>query len=277
MALKKPTPSFEENNDDGANAVAEEAQSPAVEETSAASADAGSTADHAVTATTAVAKASASSVATINEAAANAKRFQRELEEMRGASDFSFGNYRVFKGNNGEIAEMNGDKDSLGRWAKVRLMAWDEHFEVSPGTKEGKEFVAYSKDGKIIDSVIGDDQKKFVGKTTDEYLQYLQDTEGFNDAKVRRFIDTACALLGTDTGDGPIGEVIQITLSESSIPAFSKYQQALKDKAKCVAMGLPGFSVPEDPFTLYFIREAAEKGSNRWTKLKVTDRLPAKI
>lgn len=277
MALKKPTPSFEENNDDGANAVAEEAQKPAAEETSAASADAGGSADPAVTATTAVAKASASSVATINEAAANAKRFQRELEEMRGASDFSFGNYRVFKGNNGEIAEMSGDKDSLGRWAKVRLMAWDEHFEVSPGTKEGKEFVAYSKDGKIIDSVIGDDQKKFVGKSTDEYLQYLQDTEGFNDAKVRRFIDTACALLATDTGDGPFGEVIQITLSESSIPAFSKYQQALKDKAKCVAMGLPGFSVPEDPFTLFFIREAAEKGSNRWTKLKVTDRLPAKI
>jgi len=227
---------------------------------------------------TALARASATSLS-VQEAASRAKEFQREVQDMKGASDFSYGNYDVFKGNNGVIQQMGGDEADLGRWAKVRLLAWDEHFEISPGTqdKTSKDFVAYSKDGRTIDSVIGDDQKRFVGRTEEEYLTYLKNDEGFGEAKVRRFIDTACALLGTDSGEGPIGRVIQVTLSESSIPAFSKYQQELTDNARCVAMGLPGWSLPEDPFTFFFLREMASKGTNRWTRLKIVSTLPAKL
>ena len=42
-------------------------------------------------------------------------------------------------------------------------------------------------------------------------------------------------------------------------------------------MGLPGFTVPEDPFTFYYLREAASKGNQNWTKLKIVAELPAKI
>ena len=108
-------------------------------------------------------------------------------------------------------------------------------------------------------------------------MKYLRDDEEFAKAKSRRFIDTACALLATDSGDGPIGKVIQVTLSESSIPAFSRYQQELQDNARCVAMGLPGFTLPDDPFTFFFLRELAQKNSNKWTKLKVVTSLPAKL
>lgn len=233
-------------------------------------------ANDAVTQTTlVVAKASAGALTT-TEAAAMAKRFQKEVEEMKGASDFAFGNYETYKANNGSIVGMTGDKTDLGRWAKVRLIAWDEHYECSPGTDDGKDYVAYSKDGVTIDSVIGEENRTFVGKTVTEYLEFLG-SEGFDRAKVRRFIDTGVALLATDNGDGPIGSVIQVTLSESSIPSFSRYQQQLKDNAKCVAMGLPGFTLPADPFTMYFIREAANKGDRRWTKLKISANLPAKL
>lgn len=231
-----------------------------------------------VAATTAIATASSTSVA-VADAAARAKQFQREVQDMKGASDFSYGNFRVFKGNNGEIAETGGDEESLGRWAQVRLLSWDEHFEVSPGEQSAntKDFVAYSKDGEVIDSVIGEELKTWVGKPVKEYLEYLKAEEQFENAKCRRFIDTACALLGTDNGDGPIGEVIQVTLSESSIPAFSRYQEELKNKARCVAMGLPGFKLPEDPFTFFFIREVTSKGNNKWTKLRISATLPAKL
>ncbi len=277
MALKKPA--FEQEPTTTAEyAVPETAYSEAatavVEEPVQRQEAASAAATTAVT----VAKASATSLS-VADAAAKAKEFQREVAAMKGASDFSFGNYPVFKGNNGSIAESGGDEADLGRWAQVRLLSWDEHFECSPGESGAstKEFVAYSKDGKTIDSVIGEEQKRWVGASVNDYMNYLKTEEEFSNAKCRRFIDTACALMATDSGDGPIGTVIQVTLSESSIPAFSKYQQSLADTARCVAMGLPGFKLPEDPFTFFFLREVTSKGNNKWTKLKIVSSLPAKI
>ena len=60
-----------------------------------------------------------------DEIARQAKAFQAELNDMKGAADFTFGNYAVFKGNNGEIAQTGKDDVSLGRWAKVRLLAFE--------------------------------------------------------------------------------------------------------------------------------------------------------
>lgn len=233
-----------------------------------------------VTATTAIAKASSTSTAVAVEGAASqAKQFQKEVEAMKGAGDFSFGNYRVFKGTNGALEEVGGDEATLGRWAKVRMLAWDDHFEISPGDKGAstKDFVAYSKDGQVVDSVIGEEQKPWVGRKVSDYVEYLKKEEEFDKASVRRFIDISCALLAADDTDGPVGEIIQVSLAPSSIPAFSKYQEDLKNKARCVAMGLPGFAIPEDPFTFFFLRESASKGDEKWTKLKILSNLPAKI
>lgn len=218
-------------------------------------------------------------LAAANEAAAQAKAFQRELDEMKGAADFSYGNYAVFKGNNGEIAQTGKEDTSLGRWAKVRLIAWDDHHEITPGSQDkgSKDFVAYSKDGKVIDSIIGEEMKSWVGKSVGDYVNHLRTVEGFDKAGSKRYVDLACALLGTDTGDGPINTVIQITLAPSSIPSFNKYQQNLRDQARCVAMGLPGFTVPEDPFTFFVIREVVSANGNKWSKLVFASQLPAKL
>lgn len=290
MALKKDKsanantekPTFEEET--GGETVVQEkeaaVETPAAKQVEEAPA-AEPTPEVRASASTAIAKASGTALA-VDEAAKKAKEFQKELEAMRGASDFSFGTYRVFKASNGEIVESGGDEESLGRWAKVRLLSWDNHFEVSPGEQGAstKDFVAYSKDGVVIDSVIGEEQKEWVGRKVSDYLEYLRDEkegEGFANAKVREFYDTAVALLGTDNGEGPIGEVVQVTLAESSLSAFKKHEQGLKDKARCVAMGLPGFVLPEDPFTFFYLREAAKKGNNSWTKLKIVSELPARL
>ena len=289
MALKKTTTaaSFEQEPTDnmGADTGTPTVDQGTVEADAPAAEAAAPTSEHqeaaaSVKTPVAIAKAATSSTAvSLADAGNKAKEFQREVQAMKGASDFSYGNYRVFKGNNGEISESGGDQDVLGRWAKVRLMSWDDHYEVSPGGEGAstKDFVAYSKDGKVIDSVIGEELKSWVGKSVQEYAEHLKTVEEFAKTKVRRFVDTACALMATDNGEGPIGKVIQITLSESSIPAFSRYQQELADTARCVSMGLPGFALPEDPFTFFFIREVASKGNQKWTKLKIEQNLPAKI
>jgi hypothetical protein len=233
----------------------------------------------AATTSTAIAKAATTAVST-TEAAAKAKGFQKEVDAMKGAFDFSYGNFNVYKGNNGEIVQSGADGDSFGRWVKVRMLGWDEHFEVSPGEESAasKEFVAYSKDGKTIDSVIGEEQRGYVGKPVSEYVEYLRTTEEFDKADSRRFVDIACAVLGADNADAEdVGKVVQITLSQSSIPAFSKYQEGLKTTARCVEMGLPGFAVPEDPFQFFFIREPAAKGTKKWTKLRIEQNLPNKL
>lgn len=272
-------PAFEQE-DHGEVAAAETTTAPAPKETAKAETKVDQPAA-AAQAATAIARAQTTSVS-VADAAARAKAFQKEVEDMRGAADFSYGNYDVYKGNNGEIVKGDGG-DSLGRWAKVRMLAWDEHFEVSPGDEgaSSKDFVAYSKDGETIDSVIGEDNREWVGRSVKDYLAYLRDDEngeGFEKAGVRRFIDIACALLGCENAeDSPLNTVIQVTLSQSSIPAFSKYQEDLKNNARCVAMGLPGFALPEDPFQFFFIREPAAKGDKKWTKLKISATLPNRL
>lgn len=274
MALKKPTFENEPTNNAGDTAVAE---APAAVETAAAPAAAPTPVrEPEVVASTAIAKASQTSIA-VADAAADAKRFKREVEDMKGASDFSYGNYSVFKGNNGEVS-CSDTKESFGRWVKVRLMSWNEHTEVSPGETGAstKSFVAYSQDGKTIDSVIGEELRGWVGKSVVDYVEYLRKEEDFSKTKSRRFIDTACFVLASDSGDGPIGKTVQITLSETSISAFTRYQQELMDNARAASMGLPA-NIPADPFQFFFLREVASKAQNTWTKLRIVQDLPAKI
>lgn len=274
MALKKPTPAFEQEPTTSVETSVAEKAAPAAPVTPEPTPDAAAK----TTATVAVAKAAGSSVATLNEAANVAKMFKKEVEAMKGAADFSFGSHRVFKADNGVIKEMAGDKLVLGRWVKVRLLACDTSFQVSPG-EQGKDsgvYVGYSKDGVTLDSVSGEELKTWEGKPIDEYLTFLRDVEEFDKASKREFIDCQVAVLGCEDEPEFTG-VVQITLSSSSIPAFKKYQTDLEATAKCVAMGLPGYSLPADPFTFFFIRENAQKNSNTWTKLKITSTLPAKI
>ena len=289
MALRKPAQDkFEDMNQDQLTAAPGAEMEEVAEVTQVAPAAAPVAANEPAVAPTPVAQTAvavvaprATAVANVNEAAAMAKKFQREWDEMKDSCDFSYGNYQVFKASNGEIAQ-TGSKESvsLGRWAKVRLLGWAFHHEITPGSQESntKDFVAYSKDGDVIDSVIGSEMKSWEGKPVEEYLDHLRNTEGFDKASCKKYVDLACALLGSDTGDGPVNSgVIQVTLSPSSIPSFSRYQQSLKDQARCVAMGLPGFTMPEDPYTLFLVREVVAANGNRWSKIVFHSTLPAKI
>lgn len=228
--------------------------------------------------TTAVATRPAAGVAKASDAVQAAKNFQNEVNAMRDALNLEFGSVPMFKANQGKIGETDGDKRKLGRYVKVRLLSWNERWEISTGdaSKTSKDFLAFSKDGRTIDNVVGDDLKSWIGKNIDDYLQYLRNEEDFKKANKRQFIDCGVAVLESETEEGH-GEIVNVSLSPSSIRAFEKYQSDLLGKARAVELGLPGFSMPEDPFTFYFICEDAEKGDNQWTKLKIASNLPAKF
>lgn len=223
--------------------------------------------------------APAATTAVVKVTKAEASAFAKEVEEMKGAADFAYGNYSVFKGNNGEIVQTGGSDLTLGRWAKVTMIAWDDHFEISPGSKseKSKEAVGYSKDGETVDSIIGAQYSEWVGKRVADYVHYLQNDGDYPEAKNGRFIDIACVVHETESEESLNGEIIQVTLSQSSIPSFSQYQEKLLMKARAIARGIPGVTVPADPFTFYFLRELAAKNGHNWTKLRVLDKLPAKL
>lgn len=210
-----------------------------------------------------------------------ASAFQNEVEAMKGGADFSYGNYAVFKGISGNIKGTGDNKTSLGPWVKVSMIAWDDRVQVSPGSDAdaAKNCVAYSKDGVTVDSVIGFEKYgDWVGKKLADYIIFLKDND-FPGASASRFIDVACVVHEGASGASKelAGEIICISLSKSSIPSFSQYQEKLNMKAKAVARGIPGVVVPADPFTFYFIAEATSgdiRGSKKdWTKLKVSDKL----
>lgn len=217
-------------------------------------------------------------VGNVEDAATKAKNFQKEVEAMKGALNLDYGSVQMFKANQGKIGETDGDKRKLGRYAQVRLLAWDDRYELSTGDsgKSSKDFLAFSKDGVTVDNVVGDELKKWEGKPVADYLDYLRTEEEFDKASKRQFIDCGVAVLESETGEA-VGEIVNISLSPSSVRAFEKYQNDLLGKARAASLGLPGFKLPEDPFTFWFVCEDAEKGDNQWTKLKITDKKPTKL
>lgn len=97
-------------------------------------------------------------VGNVEDAATRAKNFQKEVEAMKGALNLDYGSVQMFKANQGKIGETDGDKRKLGRYAQVRLLAWDDRYELSTGDsgKSSKDFLAFSKDGVTVDNVVGD-------------------------------------------------------------------------------------------------------------------------
>lgn len=260
-AAVKPVPGFESMEDTTAEAANDTSATPPVTPAPAA----------------AVAVIAPVSAAVALSTRAEGSAFAKEVEAMKGAANFDYGNYDVFKGINGNIKGTGDNIASLGRWVKVSMVAWDDRIQISPGsdTAAAKDCVAYSKDGKTIDSVIGDKYRPWLGKSVDEYITFLKNNDWMN-AKKSTYVDVACIV---HTGESKAakemaGEVICITLSQSSTPSFKSYQEKLNMKAKALARGIPGVQLPADPFTFYFGTEPASKDGKDWTKLKVSDKQP---
>lgn len=264
MALKKPqtqntAPAFEDVND--TSPPFEEGTTPAPQEAAAA-----------VQATTAVAVTTSTSITTI--ATDQAKTFQQELAAMKDSTDFSLGTFTTFKASNGVIAETGEGKLSLGRWVDGRMMAYGAFTQVSPGDSgaKAKGFVAWSKDGKTVDTVLGDGtERSFVGKSVQDYLHYLRETEGLTGADAKEYLNVAFLVMGCESGEVDEGEIVNIVLAPSSITAFRAYESQLQLGARAAAMGLKTKAdLSGDPFRFRFsCVQASNTKNQRWSKLVI--------
>lgn len=210
-----------------------------------------------------------------NKAAAS--KFAQEVEAMKGDADFSYGIRPTFKAINGVIKGTGDNTASMGVWIHGTMIAWNDRIQISPGvdTDNAKLCVAYSQDHVTIDNVIGVDKYgSWVGRKVADYVEFLKESD-FPKAAASRFIDIAFAVRDAEkqAGKAMVGEVITVSLSKSSIPSFSQYQDKLNMAAKMIERGIPGIVLPEDPFTFYMTAEAASKDGRDWTKIKVSDKL----
>lgn len=220
-------------------------------------------------------KATTTAVAPSNKAAAS--QFAQEVQAMKGDADFSYGIRPTFKAINGVIKGTGDNTASMGVWIHGTMIAWNDRTQISPGvdTDNAKLCVAYSQDHVTIDNVIGVDKYgSWIGRKVAEYVEFLKESD-FPKAAASRFIDIAFAVRDAEkqAGKAMIGEVITVSLSKSSIPSFSQYQDKLNMAAKMITRGIPGIVLPADPFTFYMIAEAASKDGRDWTKIKVSDKL----
>lgn len=217
----------------------------------------------------------ASSTSAVAVAAKKAQDFKRELEEMRDAISFDYGTLANYKATNGAIRETGNGTRSFGEWVQGRLMAYGAFWQVSPGGSDTKlkGFVAFSKDGKTVDHVIGDGaERSFVGKPVVDYLDYLRNTEGLDKADSKPYLNMAILVTSSARGEKSeveVGETVNLVLSSSSIRSFTAYEEKLKLATRAMQMGLPSKALPDDPFMLRFTATEAQSNGNRWTKIDV--------
>lgn len=207
--------------------------------------------------------------------------FTKKVEEMFNCLDTRYGNFPTYKAKPGGRIECVTDDNmpGMGRWAKVTMMSWGKHWEIGPGVSDesATDYVAFSDNGKTIDRVLGDELQSHVGSDIQEYIKYLKDKEGFDNAGYREFVDVACYVHDNEAGEDFTGKIVMFSLPPTSASAFHRYQQQLAGLARAAKMGIPGVSAPENPFTFYFITESAKKGKQEWTKLIIESKLPNKF
>lgn len=223
-------------------------------------------------ASTAIAASAATSAAAV--AAEKAQQFKAELESMKDSISFDWGTLPTYKASNGEIAETGNGKSSFGKFLDGRLMSFGGFVQVSPGDSGAKTkgFVAFSKDGKVIDSVIGDGaERTFVGKPVQAYLDYLRETEGLEQASAKDYLNLAMLVIDSESKTVEPGTFVNVVLSQSSIRSFRAYEEQLKLNARAMAMGLPvkgGLSA--DPFKFRLVAEQAVNAKGqRWAKIGI--------
>lgn len=273
MALKKnntntvadTAPAFEESGGAPWNEGDHVAEAETVTETVTQAAPAAAQA----AATTAIATSA------VSVAAEKAREFKEELESMRGATSAEYGILPSYKADNGAIAETGNGKTTFGKWMAGRMMSFDTFHQVSPGDSNSaktKGFVAFSKDGVTVDSVIGDGtERSFIGKPVQAYLDYLRDTEGLTEAQSKEYLTVTMVVLDSEAKTVEPGTQVNVVLSQSSIRSFRAYEEKLKLNARAAAMGLPvKGGVSEDPFRFKFVAEnASNNRGQKWCKLAI--------
>lgn len=105
------------------------------------------------------------------------------------------------------------DEEDLGGWITVKLISYQDSWVCSPNdSKASVELVLYSDDGKFSRE----------GENLQEHLVQLRE-DGYDKARISHRQVLVGELLATANGEGPIGDLIQVDLSQTGRKSFQTY------------------------------------------------------
>lgn len=239
MALSKKA-KFENDSTEQAVAVAEKPE--VVEQEAAAD----------VAATTAIAVASATSTALAEPAQA----VPTALASLKDVFAVEYDTFPRLIGASGSIED--GDNRDLGEWVKLKLVSWQNQWDVVPGSQdeEAKAHLRYSSDGITIDAT---------GESVNEYLAKLQNDLGYPKASVKHRVVLVGVLEDSAKKSPLIGEPVQVSLSPQARKTFERYCFSRTIKAKMGTKSLDGAE------HILITAEKKTAGTNKYTLLNVTE------
>ncbi len=191
-------------------------------------------------------------------ALAEAIKSENVLVKMRDAiPPVEFGTFPRLIGANGAVCVKTDGSRSLGESVELQLLSWTEVYVVSPGSDkdEAKDLVRYSRDGVNIDET---------GENVNDYLKKLRDVDGYKDASRKQYIELIGFLKSASKDGGPIGELVQVSLSPQSLLSFRSYMANVAIKVRIGQMKAEGVE------NLRITAEGKSGNGRNWTILKVT-------
>lgn len=108
------------------------------------------------------------------------------------------------------------DKADYGKEIVLQILSWNETHSVSPGgpvNAESTKLLRYSLDGKTIDDT---------GESVFEYLKYLKEVEGYEEAAIKKYI----SLYGTIEGGKHDGRMVSVQIPPRSVAKFQGHRIA---------------------------------------------------
>lgn len=242
MALTKKA-KFENDSAEQTAAVLDQPDTPAAETVAEAAAD--------VAATTAIATASATSTAV----ARPAEKLPTALTHLKDTFTVEYDTFPRLLGASGSIED--GDNRDLGEWVKLRLVSWQNQWDIVPGSQdeEAKAHLRYSSDGVTIDAT---------GESVNEYLAKLQNDLGYPKASVKQRVVLVGLLTESHKKSPLIGETVQVSLSPQARKTFERYCFSRTIKAQMGTQSLDG----AENILITAVKKTA--GTNKYTLLDVT-------
>jgi hypothetical protein len=160
------------------------------------------------------------------------------LEGYFEKNDFEvgYGSFPRLRLDTGMLATNEGAE--AGEYVEIQIISYNKSYAISIGddSEKGKEMVRFSKDGKVIDPLMGDaDEDEWAGKPCTEYRDHLQNSMGFEKAKINEYTNIYGVALDSQSKDFKhMNEMVHLQIPAASGRDWKQYQL---NRALAVRMG----------------------------------------
>lgn len=149
------------------------------------------------------------------------EKYKPALQEFKDQIDPSTLDFDTFPRVTVGLDGFSDDKEkALGNVIKLKLMSWNERYILTAAedSDEANALTKYSLDGKTVDGS--------PGQSTADYIAYLKDTEGYENASMKKYY-SVYGFLTEANGEAIDPEeqsIVSIQVPPRSVSLFTRYQ-----------------------------------------------------